>query len=144
MSIKRTGSAVWKGDLQSGKGTVSTQSGVLKDQAYGFKTRFEDGPGTNPEELIGASHAGCFSMALSLMLADHDLVADEIRTSADVTLSEAEGGGFEISKIHLTVAAKIPGASQDVFDKATQAAKEGCPISKLMTAPITMDATLEG
>lgn len=144
MSIKRTGSAVWKGDLQSGKGTVSTQSGVLKDQAYGFKTRFEDGPGTNPEELIGASHAGCFSMALSLMLADHDLVADEIRTSADVTLSEAEGGGFEISKIHLTVAAKIPGASQDAFDKATQAAKEGCPISKLMTAPITMDATLEG
>lgn len=144
MSIKRKGSAIWKGDLKSGKGTVTTQSGVLKDQTYGFKTRFEDGPGTNPEELIGAAHAGCYSMALSLILGEHDLVADEIRTNADVTLSEAAGGGFEISAIHLTVKARIPGATQDAFEQATQAAKEGCPISKLMTAPITMEATLEG
>lgn len=139
--MKRKGSAVWTGDLQNGQGTVSTQSGVLKDQKYGFKTRFEDAPGTNPEELIGAAHAGCYSMALSMILGQHDLKADEIATTATVSLEEKDGG-FAVTKIHLDVTAKIPGADDETFQKAANAAKEGCPISKLMTAEITMDAKL--
>ena len=141
--MKRTGSAVWKGDLQSGKGTVSTESGVLDAQPYGFKTRFEDAKGTNPEELIGAAHASCFSMALSMVLGQSDLTADEIATSAAVTLDK-EGEGFAITKVHLTVKAKVPGADDAAFQKAATGAKENCPVSKLLTAEITMDATLEG
>ena len=139
--MKRTGSAIWSGDLKTGKGTVSTQSGVLDGQAYSFGTRFEDGKGTNPEELIGAAHAGCFSMALSMILGEHGLTAEEIRTTAEVALEQVEGG-FAITRIHLTTAARIPGADAETFAKAAEAAKAGCPVSKLMTAEITMDATL--
>ncbi len=139
--MKRSGSAVWNGDLKSGKGTVSTQSGVLDSQPYGFNTRFEDAKGTNPEELIGAAHASCFSMALSMILGEHDLKAEEISTNATVTLEEKDGG-FAVTKIHLDVTAKIPGADKVAFDTAANAAKEGCPISKLLNAEITMDAKL--
>lgn len=139
--MKRSGSAVWSGDLQSGDGKLSTDSGVLKGQAYGFGTRFADGPGTNPEELIGAAHAGCFSMALSMILGEHDLVAQTISTNATVTLEEVDGG-FGITKIHLDLVAEIPGAEEAVFLKAAEAAKAGCPVSKLMTAEITLSAKL--
>ncbi|MBV0914197.1 OsmC family protein [Anianabacter salinae] len=139
--MKRKGSAIWTGDLKTGAGTVSTQSGVLKDQKYGFNTRFEDAPGTNPEELIGAAHAGCYSMALSMILGQHDLTAEEIATTATVEL-EQKDGGFAVTKVHLDVTAKIPGADDETFQKAATAAKEGCPISKLLTAEITMDAKL--
>jgi osmotically inducible protein OsmC len=139
--MKRKGSAIWQGDLKSGAGTVSTESGVLDGQKYGFSSRFEDGPGTNPEELIGAAHAGCCSMALSLILGDHGLTADKIETTAAVTI-EQQGEGFAITKIHLDVHAAIPGADAETFRKASEAAKAGCPVSKLMTAEITMDATL--
>lgn len=139
--MKRSGSAVWSGDLKSGTGKLSTDSGVLKGQAYGFGTRFADGPGTNPEELIGAAHAGCFSMALSMILGEHGLVAQSISTNAAVTLEEADGG-FAITKIHLDVMAEIPGAEEAVFLQAAEAAKAGCPVSKLMTAEITLSAKL--
>lgn len=139
--IKRSGSAVWSGDLKSGTGKLSTDSGVLKGQAYGFGTRFADGPGTNPEELIGAAHAGCFSMALSMILGEHGLVAQSISTNAAVTLEEVDGG-FAITKIHLDVMAEIPGAEEAVFLQAAEAAKAGCPVSKLMTAEITLSAKL--
>ncbi|MCX7565291.1 OsmC family protein [Sulfitobacter sp. F26169L] len=141
MTIKKSGSAHWEGNLKKGKGTVSTETGVLKEQPYGFNTRFEDGAGTNPEELIGAAHASCFSMALSMILEDHDLVADSIDTKATVHL-EQKDGGFSVTLIHLDVTAKIPDASQEQFEEATNAAKANCPISKLMTAEITMDAKL--
>ena len=140
--MKRTGSAHWEGDLKSGKGQVSTQSGILKEAQYGFNTRFEDGPGTNPEELIGAAHAGCFSMALSMILGEHGMTADAIDTKATVSLEEVDGG-FAVTKIHLDVEADIPGADAAAFETAANAAKEGCPISKLMTAEITMTATLK-
>lgn len=139
--MQKIGSAKWQGGIKDGVGAISTQSGVLKDAPYGFKARFEGGPGTNPEELIGAAHAGCFSMALSLILGEAGMVADSIETKATVTL-EKEGGGFSITAIHLDVAVKIPGAEQAAFEKAAQAAKENCPVSKLMKAPITMNATL--
>lgn len=139
--MKRTGSAVWKGDLKTGKGTVATQSGVLDDAHYGFSTRFENGAGTNPEELIGAAHAGCFSMALSMILAEHDLVADRIDTTATVKLEEVDGG-FAITAIHLDLMADIPGASEEAFKKAAEAAKTGCPVSKLMTAEVTLSTKL--
>ena len=141
MAIKKTGSAKWSGDLKTGKGHVSTQTGVLDNQAYGFNTRFESGAGTNPEELIGAAHASCFSMALSMVLGGHDLVADSIETTATVYLEQSDGG-FSIPKIHLDVTAKIPNATEEQFAEAAQTAKESCPISKLMTAEITMDAKL--
>ncbi len=141
--MKRSATAHWTGDLKSGKGTISTQSGVLKENPYGFNTRFEDEPGTNPEELIGAAHAGCFSMALSMILGQHDLTADSIDTKADVKLEEVDGG-FAITAVHLTLKAKIPGATQEQFDEATQAAKTGCPVSKLLNAEITLDAELVG
>ena len=140
--IKKNGSAVWHGGIRDGGGTISTQTGVLKDAPYGFKSRFEGGPGTNPEELIGAAHAGCFSMALSLILGDAGLTAETIRTTATVSLDK-DGDGFAIKAVHLDVTAKIAGADQAAFDKATAAAKAGCPVSKVLKADITMDAKLE-
>ena len=141
MAIKKSGSAKWTGDLKTGKGHVSTETGVLSDQPYGFNTRFEDGNGTNPEELIGAAHASCYSMALSMILGQSDLTPDSIQTTATVSLEEKDGG-FAVTKVHLDVQATIPGASQEQFADAANAAKENCPISKLLNAEITMDATL--
>tara|TARA_R110001599_G_scaffold333559_1_gene549557 strand:+ start:82 stop:510 length:429 start_codon:yes stop_codon:yes gene_type:complete len=141
MTIKKSGSAHWEGNLKKGKGTVSTETKVLDAQPYGFNTRFEDGKGTNPEELIGAAHASCYSMALSMILEGSDLVADSIDTKATVHLDEKDGG-FAVTRVHLDVSAKIPGATQEQFDEATNTAKENCPISKLLTAEITMDAKL--
>ena len=140
--IKRKGSAVWSGGLKDGKGAVSTGSGVLKDSQYGFNTRFEDGPGTNPEDLIGAAHAGCFTMALSGQLGQAGLTAEELRTTATVSMEKVEGG-FSINAIHLDLVARIPGASQEAFDKAAQTAKENCPVSKLLNAEITLSSRLE-
>ena len=142
MTIKRNGSAVWSGGLKDGKGAVSTGSGVLKDSQYGFNTRFEDGPGTNPEELIGAAHAGCFTMALSGQLGQAGMTAQELRTTATVSMEKVEGG-FSITAVHLDLVARIPGASQEAFDKAANTAKENCPVSKLLNANITMTAKLE-
>lgn len=140
--MKRKGSAVWTGDLRSGKGTISTESGVLDRTSYSFKTRFEDGRGTNPEELIAAAHAGCFSMALSNELAGAGLTPERIETSAAVQLEQVEGG-FAVTSVHLDIQARIPGADHSAFDEAANAAKAGCPISKLLNADITMDARLE-
>jgi lipoyl-dependent peroxiredoxin len=134
--------AVWKGSIKEGGGTISTETGVLREAPYGFKSRFEGGKGTNPEELIGAAHAGCFSMALSLMLGTAGLTAQKIETHADVTLDKV-GEGFEITASHLTVTAKIPGASAAQFQEIANKAKTGCPVSKLLKARITMDAKLE-
>jgi osmotically inducible protein OsmC len=142
MTIKRNGSAVWSGGLKDGKGAVSTGSGVLKDAQYGFNTRFEDGPGTNPEELIGAAHAGCFTMALSGQLGQAGMTAQELRTTATVSMEKVEGG-FSITAVHLDLVAKIPGASQEAFDKAANTAKENCPVSKLLNAEITLSSRLE-
>ncbi|TVP53788.1 MAG: OsmC family peroxiredoxin [Halomonadaceae bacterium] len=139
--MKRNASAHWAGDLKSGKGTVSTESGVLEMQQYSFGTRFESGKGTNPEELIGAAHAGCYSMALSMILGESGLTPESIDTRASVSLEQVEGG-FAITAIHLTVQAKIPGASEEGFVEAANAAKEGCPVSKLLNANITLDAKL--
>ncbi|MCA1248088.1 OsmC family protein [Massilia sp. MS-15] len=142
MTIKRNGSAVWSGGLKDGKGAVSTGSGVLQNAQYGFNTRFEDGPGTNPEELIGAAHAGCFTMALSGQLGQAGMTAQELRTTATVSMEKVEGG-FSITAVHLDLVAKIPGASQEAFDKAANTAKENCPVSKLLNATITMTSRLE-
>jgi lipoyl-dependent peroxiredoxin len=142
MTIKRNGSAVWSGGLKDGKGAVSTGSGVLKEAQYGFNTRFEDGPGTNPEELIGAAHAGCFTMALSGQLGQAGMTAQELRTTATVSMEKVEGG-FSITAVHLDLVAKIPGASQETFDKAANTAKENCPVSKLLNATITLSSRLE-
>jgi osmotically inducible protein OsmC len=139
--MNRNGSAVWRGGIKDGRGTVSTQSGVLKDAQYSFATRFENGIGTNPEELIAAAHAGCFSMALSAQLGNANLTADEIATTATVTL-EKQTQGFAVTKVHLVVEASVPGASQEQFAAAAAEAKRGCPISKLLNAEITMDARL--
>lgn len=140
--IKKTGSANWKGSLKEGTGTVSTQTGVLDQANYGFKSRFEGGTNTNPEELIGAAHAACYSMALSMILGQHDLEASSIDTKATVSLEEVDGG-FAITKIHLDVTASIPDATDAQFREATQAAKEGCPVSKVLAgADITMDAKM--
>ena len=138
--IKR-GSAVWNGGLKDGGGVVSTETGVLKDAPYGFKARFENGPGTNPEELIAAAHAACFSMALSLMLGEAGLTAKQIATQAAVTL-EKVGGGFEIMSSHLDVTATIPGVDEAKYLEIANKAKVGCPVSKLLKAKITMDAKL--
>ncbi len=139
--IKKKGSAVWKGTLKEGKGMVSTETGVLNEQPYGFQTRFEGKKGTNPEELIAAAHASCFSMALSGVLAEHGLTADDISTTATVSL-EQKDVGFTVTKSHLSMTAKIPGADDETFQKAAKAAKENCPISRLLNAEITMDAKL--
>ena len=139
----RKGSAEWKGSLKEGKGTVSTESGGLTNVPHSFSTRFENERGTNPEELIAAAHAGCFSMALSGQLAAAGMTAEHIRTTAAVTIDKVEGG-FAITAVHLDVIARIPGADRAKFEKAAQDAKSGCPISKLLNARITMDARLEG
>ena len=141
--MQRKGSAVWRGGLRDGGGAVSTESGVLSDTQYSFSTRFESGAGTNPEELIAAAHAGCFSMALSKQLEDAGLRADEIRTTAAVTLEKTDAG-FAITKVHLDVAARIPGGDAAAFETAANNAKAGCPVSRLLKAEITMDARLEG
>jgi osmotically inducible protein OsmC len=140
--MKRNASAVWQGGLKDGKGTISTDSGVLANTQYSFSTRFEDGAGTNPEELIAAAHAGCFSMALSGQLGAAGLTAESINTTASVSLEKTDAG-FAITKVHLEVKAKVPGADQAAFDKATGNAKSGCPVSKVLNAEITMNATLE-
>jgi len=134
--------AVWKGGIRDGGGTISTETGVLRDSPYGYKSRFENGPGTNPEELIAAAHAGCFSMALSLMLGEAGLKPEQIETHAAVTLEET-GSGFEITGSHLDVVAKIPGADLAKFEELANKAKAGCPVSRLMKANITMDAKLK-
>jgi len=141
--MKRQASAVWTGGLKEGRGTISTESGVLSETRYSFSTRFEDGIGTNPEELIGAAHAGCFSMALSGQLGAAGMTAERIKTTATVTLEKKEAG-FAITGIHLDLTAKIPGADAQKFRTAAAAAKEGCPVSKALNVPITMDAKLEG
>jgi len=140
--MKRNGSAVWQGGLKDGKGTVSTDSGVLSNTQYSFSTRFEDGKGTNPEELIAAAHAGCFSMALSGQLGNAGMTAERIDTTATVTLEKTDAG-FTITAVHLDVKAKIPGADKQAFDTAAGNAKAGCPVSRLLKATITMDARLE-
>jgi osmotically inducible protein OsmC len=140
--MKRKASAVWKGGLKDGKGTISTDSGVLSDTQYSFSTRFEEGKGTNPEELIAAAHAGCFSMALSGQLGNAGITAESIQTTAAVQLEKTEGG-FSITSVHLDVAVKAPGADRQAFDTAANNAKAGCPVSKVLNAKITMDAKLE-
>lgn len=139
----RKANAVWRGTGRDGEGALSSGSGVLKDTPYSFKTRFEDQPGTNPEELIAAAHAGCFTMALSLILGEAKLTAEKMETVAEVSLDK-DGDGFSITAVHLTLKAKIPGATQEQFEKLTGMAKAGCPVSKLLKANITLDATLEG
>ena len=139
----RKASAVWNGSLKEGKGTISTDSKVLSNAQYSFSTRFENGIGTNPEELIAAAHAGCFTMALSGQLTSAGIVPESLETTAAVTLEKLEAG-FTITKVHLDVTAKIPGADAAAFDKAAQNAKAGCPISRLLKAEITMTAKLAG
>jgi osmotically inducible protein OsmC len=140
--MQRKASAVWKGGLKDGKGTISSDSGVLKDTKYSFSTRFEGEPGTNPEELIAAAHAGCFSMALSAQLGGLGFTPEQIATQAAVTLDKVDAG-FAITAVHLTVRARIPGADAAKFQQAADAAKSGCPVSKVLNAKITMDAQLE-
>lgn len=141
--MQRTGSARWNGGLKDGKGTVSTASGVLNDTQYSFSTRFENGTGTNPEELIAAAHAGCFSMALSAQLDQAGMKAESIDTKASVTLEKVDGG-FGITAIHLDLTARIPNGDREKFEQAAQNAKAGCPVSKLFAnnARITLDAKL--
>jgi len=141
MKINRRGSAQWQGGIKDGKGAVSTESGALKDYPYGFSSRFEGTPGTNPEELLAAAHAGCFTMALSLILSEAKLAAERMETSATVTLEQVEGG-YAITAVHLKLEAKISGADQATFEKLAGMAKAGCPVSKLFKADITLDATL--
>jgi osmotically inducible protein OsmC len=139
--MQRTASAHWSGGLKDGKGTVSTQSGVLSQTQYSFSTRFENGVGTNPEELIAAAHAGCFSMALSAQLGNAGMTAESIDTNASLTLDKTDAG-FSITAVHLEVKVKIPGADPAKFDEAAQNAKKGCPVSRVLNATITMDAQL--
>ena len=139
--MKTYGSAAWKGGIKDGKGAISTQSGALKEYPYGFSSRFEGKPGTNPEELIGAAHAGCFTMALSLILGEAKLTAAHMETKAEVTL-EKLSDGFAITAVHLALRADIPGADQAKFEELANKAKAGCPVSKLLNAKITLDAQL--
>ncbi|AVD92949.1 OsmC family peroxiredoxin [Pseudomonas sp. SWI36] len=141
--MKKTASAIWQGGLKDGKGLLSTESGALKQNPYGFNTRFEGTPGTNPEELIGAAHAGCFSMALSMMLGEAGLTAERIDTAAEVTLDK-QADGFVITAVHLVLRAKVPGASEAQFLEIANKAKEGCPVSKVLNAKISLDAALVG
>lgn len=141
--MKRSASAVWTGGLKDGRGTISTASGVLKDTQYSFSTRFEEGQGTNPEELIAAAHAGCFSMALSAQLNNAGRTADKIETEATVTLLKTDAG-FTITAVHLKVRAKVPGATPPDFKEAAEQAKSGCPVSRLLKAEITLETRLEG
>jgi lipoyl-dependent peroxiredoxin len=135
------GTAVWHGGLKDGKGAISTKSGALENYPYGFASRFEGKPGTNPEELIGAAHAGCFTMALSLILGEAGFIADEMTTKAEVTLVKL-ADGYAITKVHLTLNAKIPGCDKAKFDEMAAMAKAGCPVSKLLKAEITLSASL--
>jgi len=137
--VKRHANAVWQGSLKEGKGRLGTGSGVLDGTPYSFSTRFEDEPGTNPEELIGAAYAGCFSMAFSLMLTGEGMEPDEIQSRATVSLDKVEGG-FAITGMHLDVTAKVPGASEEDFQRIARQAKDGCPVSKALDVEITMDA----
>jgi len=139
--MKKHASAVWTGGLKDGQGTISTETGVLKDAPYGFRARFEDGPGTNPEELIGAAHAGCFTMALSAQLTGAGHAPERIETKAEITFDKV-GDGFAITASHLTVSAKVPGIDRATFDALAAKAKEGCPVSRVLNARITMDASL--
>jgi osmotically inducible protein OsmC len=139
--MQRTGSAHWSGGLKDGKGAISTPSGVLKDTQYSFSTRFENGIGTNPEELIAAAHAGCFTMALSAQLGNAGMTAESIDTTATVTLDKTDAG-FSITTSHLDVTVKIPGGDQAKFEAAAKAAEDGCPVSRVLKAKITMDAKL--
>ncbi len=136
------GSAKWQGGIRDGKGAISTKSGALAEYPYGFASRFEGKPGTNPEELIGAAHAGCFTMALSLILGEAGLTAERMETKADVTLVK-QADGFAITAVHLTLTGKVPGADQAKFEELAGKAKVGCPVSKLLKADITLDVTLE-
>ena len=140
--MKRTANAQWRGDLKSGQGALSTASGVLSSTPYSFHTRFEDGKGTNPEELLAAAHAGCFTMALSAQLAQANLKAESLETTCTINL-EKQPDGFAITESHLELKAKVPGATQEAFDQAVQAAKSGCPVSKLYKTNISLNATLE-
>jgi len=140
--MERTASAIWNGSLKEGKGTITTQSGVLSDAPYSFVTRFENGKGTNPEELIAAAHAGCFTMALSAQLGTMNFTPQSLRTSAKLTLEKLDAG-WTISKIHLDVSARVPGISASAFESAAASAKANCPVSRLLKAEITMDAHLE-
>jgi lipoyl-dependent peroxiredoxin len=140
--MKRSAQAKWQGDLKSGTGTISTASGTLATTPYSFRSRFEQGTGTNPEELLAAAHAGCFTMALSAQLGEAGLKATSLETSCTVTL-EQKDGGFAITESHLELKAKVPGATAEAFDKATKAAETGCPVSKLFNTKITLDAHLE-
>src|SRR5665213_2982490 len=136
-----SGSAKWQGGIKDGKGAISTKSGALSDYPYGFASRFEGKPGSNPEELIGAAHAACFTMALSLILGEAKLTAEHMETKADVTL-EKQSDGFAITAVHLILKAKVPGADDAKFQELANKAKAGCPVSKLLNAKITLDAAL--
>ena len=136
--MKRKGSAVWKGSLKEGNGTVSLESGVLQDAQYSFKTRFEHGKGTNPEELVGAAHAGCFSMQLSAFLTEDGFEPDSLETTSEITFEDGE-----ITRSHLILTAKVPGIDQEKFEKIANKAKENCPLSKLLNAEITMEYDLK-
>jgi len=140
--MQRNASAHWSGGLKDGKGTITSGSGVLKNTPYSFSTRFEGQPGTNPEELIAAAHAGCFTMALSAQLGNAGMTAQALDTTATVTLEKLDAG-FTVTSVHLQVTAKIPGADAAKFNEAAKSAKEGCPISRLLNTKITMDAKLE-
>lgn len=139
--MKKTASAVWQGGLKDGKGQISTESGALNQAPYGFNTRFEGAAGTNPEELIGAAHAGCFSMALSMMLGEAGLTPERIDTHAEVSLDK-QADGFAITAVHLTLKAKVPGAVEAQFQEIANKAKAGCPVSKVLNATISLDASL--
>ncbi len=141
MKITRTGSAAWQGGLKDGRGTISTESGALKAYPYGFASRFEGQRGSNPEELIGAAHAACFTMALSLILGEAKLTAEQMETTAKVALEQV-AGGYAITAIHLALTAKIPGVDHATFEQLAAKAKAGCPVSKLLKAEITLEVTL--
>jgi osmotically inducible protein OsmC len=141
MAINRNGSAAWQGGIKDGKGSITTESGALKAYPYGFASRFEGKPGTNPEELLAAAHAGCFTMALSLILGEAKLVAEQMDTTARVTLDKVDDG-YSITAVHLTLKAKVPGTDDATFQALAAKAKAGCPVSKLLKAEITLEATL--
>lgn len=140
--MQRTASAVWSGALKDGKGSISTQSGILSDTPYSFTTRFENGKGTNPEELIAAAHAGCFTMALSAQLGTMNFTPQSLRTTATLSFEKLDAG-WTISKVHLDVAGRVPGMSADAFQSAAQSAKANCPVSRVLKAEISMTANLE-
>ena len=139
--MKKSASAHWSGGIKDGQGTISTETAALREAPYGFKSRFESGPGTNPEELIAAAHAACYSMALSLGLGNAGLTADSIDTKAVVTLDK-DGDGFSITAVHLDCEARVPGAETDAFKRITEETKQGCPVSKVLNAKITLEARL--